>query len=439
MGYDGTAIAVRQTAGSAADDAYLDVRIVSSAADFDALRPSWSRLHADSDTSVFQSWEWQKTWWKHLGQPAAAHRLHIVVLTQRGDVVAIAPFVVETIAIAPLVKLRRLTFLGAGISDYLDLLVRKGLESTCCERIAALLAEDAGAFDVLSLPDLPDGSRTRGPLVEALRRHGFEGNVFVAEQCCRSLLKTTWNETLDSFHGHHRRQLRWRRRGLEKRFAVELDVCASEERLPDDLEEFMQMHQQRWVRVGRKGVYADQAAAAFQREIAGIFCRRGWLFLAFLKIDGLRVASFCGFRHRGELAVYLTGMRDPGEAGKFSPGIVLHAMCMEAMTGQGVRTYDFLRGVEPYKYKCGAVDVPNWAISMFRGTARFGRLKNVIALLQASLSRRIEQEMLAFRHQRMVHRLLSAAMGRYLRSRLSATVRDGLKKLRAPEKPITLE
>jgi len=437
MGSDSMARTAWQTAGIAAAAPSLQMRVVSSGADFDALQPSWSRLHAESGASVFQSFEWQRTWWKHLGEAAPALRLHVVVLAQDAEVVAIAPFVVETIAIAPFAKLRRLGFLGTGMSDYLDVLVQKGLEVPCCARLAAHLADDAVGFDVLSLTDLPDRSPTRGPLFEALRRRGFDGKAFVAEQCPRAFLKPTWKETLDSFQGTHRRQLGWRRRGLEKRFAVELDICGSEDRLSTDLEEFMQMHQQRWARVGKKGVYADESVAAFQREIAGIFFRRGWLFLAFLRIDGSRIASFCGFRHRDELAVYLTGMRDPGEARKFSPGIVLHAMCMEATIEQGVRTYDFLRGVEAYKYECGAVDVPNWAFSMFRGKARSANVKNVIALLQASLSRRIGQEMVALRHQWSVHGLFSAGMTRYLRSRLSVTVRDGLKKLRAPEKPLT--
>jgi len=51
-------------------------------------------------------------------------------------------------------------------------------------------------------------------------------------------------------------------------------------------------------------------------------------------------------------------MRDLGAAAKFAPGIVLHSLCMEEVIPRGVRVYDFLRGIEPYKYECGAVDVP---------------------------------------------------------------------------------
>jgi CelD/BcsL family acetyltransferase involved in cellulose biosynthesis len=414
----------------------LDLRVASSAADFDGLQAAWSGLHDRSGASVFQSYEWQRTWWKHLGENDPARQLHIVVLAEGGEVVAIAPFVVEAISIAPLTRLRRLAFLGTGLTDALDVLVRDGFEAGSCERLAEHLADAAG-FDALWLTDVPDESRTRAPLFEALRRHGFEGKAFVAEQSPRTILKSTWKETLQSFEGPTRRKLGWRRRHLEAEFAVELEVDGPEERLAADVDEYMHMHQERWTSLGRKGIYADEAVAAFQREIAMSFFRRGWLFLPFLRVGGARLVTFCAYRYRDRLCVYLTGMRDPGPAGKFAPGIVLHSLCMEHLIPRGVRVYDFLRGIEPYKYECGAVDVPVWALMMFRRRALVSRAKNAIALLEASLARRAEQEWLAVQRLRSRHGLFSSEVARYLRGRMSATLRDGLRKLRSPEKSLT--
>jgi hypothetical protein len=74
---------------------------------------------------------------------------------------------------------------------------------------------------------------------------------------------------------------------------------------------------------------------------------------------------------------------------------------------------------------------------MFARGARWAKAKNVVALLEESLSRRMQQEKLAFRHRRVAHGLFSAAMARYLWGRASITLRDGLKKLRSPEKSLT--
>src|SRR5262249_42306813 len=161
--------------------------------------------------------------------------------------------------------------------------------------------------------------------------------------------------------------------------------------------------------------------------------------LAFLKVDGKRVASLCGFAHRGEFAHYLSGMSEPAsQVAKYSPGIVLIFFCMEAMNRQGIRLYDFLRGTEPYKHEIGATNVPNWSIVMAHRGARMAHVKNVVRLLEESLARRADQERVAFNHYRVRHGALSRNMARYLWTRVKAFLRDGLKKVRAPAKPLTV-
>jgi CelD/BcsL family acetyltransferase involved in cellulose biosynthesis len=415
----------------------LELRVVETAAGFDALQEAWSSLHEASGAGVFQSYEWQRAWWRHLGEQDRRRSLHLVTLSRAGRLVGVAPFQVERIpALGPL-RLRRLSFLGTVLTDYLDLLVLPGFEADCHEALAAHLAALRGSIDVLSLGDLPDGSATREGLLAALRRHGLQGEAFVSERCPRTALQETWKATLDSFGGQHRRQLAKRCRQLQERFTVELEVCRRREDLDRDVEAFMAMHQHRWTSVGRRGVYADPPVAAFQREVARGFFDRGWLYLAFLRLDGARVAALCGFRHGGALAYYLNGVAEFGEARRFSPGLVQHCLCMEDLIGQGVRVYDFLRGTERYKYECGAVDVPNWTVQAFWGGARLPRLRNAVALLRESLGRRAEQERLAFAHERRTHGLLSRGLASYLWRRAAATLRDGLTKLRAPERSLT--
>jgi len=419
------------------DRTALDLRVVGSTAGLDLLREAWTALQERTNASVFQSWEWQRAWWAHFGETGARKRLHVVVVSEGGEIVAIAPFVIEEVPIAPFARLRRLAFLGSGMTDHLDLLARGDRAGASCARIAAHLSQQRRAFDVLSLSDIPDGSAVRPLLYEQLRAHGFAGSMFVVEQCPRTLLKASWAEMLESFDAGRRKQIAKRLRLAKERFQVELEVTTDPARLEQDVDEFIALHQRRWTSQGKKGVFAEEKTAAFQRQVARAFFARGWLFLAFLRMNGERVAAMCCFRQGSEVAYYLGGIADAGEALKYSPGMVLHYLCMEALIGQGARVYDFLRGPEKYKYELGAVDVPNWAMLMFREGARAARAKSRVALLEESLGRRLEQERLAFGHQRKVHGLLSAAMARYLWGRASATWRDGIKKLRAPEKSLT--
>jgi CelD/BcsL family acetyltransferase involved in cellulose biosynthesis len=416
----------------------LQLRVVSSAEELDGLRASWSALLEESGATVFQSFEWLRAWWKHFGQPDRHRKLHVLVLESQGQAQAIAPWFVETVSIGPGVRVRRLHFLGHGMTDYLDLVVRKGLESDACERFAAHAALHDG-FDLVALQDIPDSSPCRTPLYDALNRHGFAGQSFVNEQCPRLTLEKSWKDTCFKLDvgrkSSHRIANRIKK--IRESFEVELEVCRDAARLDADIDEFMTQHQALWTARGKAGVYADPAAAAFQREIARGFFGRGWLYLAFLKVDGKRLCSFCGIKYRDVLANYLGGSVAEGEVSKHSPGLILQYLSIENAMDEGVRVFDFLRGTEKYKYDAKGVDAPNWTLLLYRGGARTARLKNRVALLEESLVRRAGQERIAFEHARSEHGLWSEGMAQWLRARAVQTVQDGLKKLRQPEKSLT--
>jgi CelD/BcsL family acetyltransferase involved in cellulose biosynthesis/glycosyltransferase involved in cell wall biosynthesis len=414
----------------------LSLRVVSSPADFDALEPAWTRLHEESGASVFQSYEWQRTWWDEVGCRAGHHELFIVVLELVERVVAIAPLFVERVPILPFVKLRRLTFLGTGMTDYLDVLLAKGSERPCLVRIAEYLAERRQVYDMLALCDIPDSAPTHLLLFEALRDNGFEANRFANEQCPRLALKSTWKDTLASMAGEHRRQLSKRLRQMREHFAVELQICGREKDLDEDIDDFIRMHQGRWNSVGKKGVFAERHVADFQRKVARRFFRRGWLFLAFLCVDGRRIAALCGFEHNRVLSYYLNGMDECGNARKYSPGLVLHCLCMEEVIRRGAIVYDFMRGTERYKYEFGAKDVANWTLVAFPSGASLAKFKSSAALLNESLARRTSHEKLALQHHLETHGFFSRETVRYLAEHAETTLRDGLVKVRAPEKSL---
>ena len=415
----------------------IAARVVTSTEGLDALGPAWSALHEASRAGVFQSWEWQRTWWRHFGEADPKRRLLVVVLEAGEEVCAIAPFFVEEVPVVPGFGLRRLSFIGSGLTDYLDVLVAKGEEQPSCEEIALCLDRQRKQYEVIWLRDLADGSRMRVPLLAALQRHGFEGHAFPSEQCPRLALQPSWKETLASFAGKYRRKATGRIRKLNETHKVEFEISDKEADIVSDVDDFMAMHQHRFVQAGKKGVYAEAVVSDFQREIARSFFRRGWLRLAFLKVDGKRMASICGFAHRGEFAHYLSGMRESSEVARYSPGITLIFLCMEAMNLQGIRFYDFLRGTEPYKHEMGAVDVPNWSILMNHRGARLARIKNAVCFLGESLARRAGQERIAFNHHRARHGALSVDTARYVWTRVGVILRDGIKKLRAPAKSLT--
>ena len=60
---------------------------------FDSLRGEWNALlERSSANGVFLTWEWLRTWWKHL---AERRKLSILVLRNEGQLVGLAPLAIR--------------------------------------------------------------------------------------------------------------------------------------------------------------------------------------------------------------------------------------------------------------------------------------------------------------------------------------------------------
>ncbi|MER3524621.1 MAG: hypothetical protein C4326_11315 [Ignavibacteria bacterium] len=410
------------------------VRVVREPSAFDALEAEWHRLLELSDVSVFQSFEWQRTWWRHFGERNPSASLHILLVNDGEDLIGIAPFFIERVRTLGVLSYKRLAFIGTGPSDYVDALFARGKEVACADCVADYLAEHRDLFDVIDLQDMTDRLPNHQLLYEALSRRGLRGTHFINEYCPRTLLKETWEETLASFKIDNRREIRRRQRNLHKNFAVEYEVVTREEDAQRGIEEFIQMHQMKWRNDGHSGVFADSSIARFHRDVVQRFARRGWLFLAFMNANGERAATLYCFVFRDDLAVYLTGNANRSDVFKYSPGRVLTAFCMEEAVKLGKKVCDFMRGTEPYKYELDAKDVPNWTVLMYNPHSFKPELRHKIDLLIRSLRRRAGKEWLLLRAVVREKGILSAPTLRHIATRVRQNLVDGLMKAKAPER-----
>ena len=375
----------------------LRVEVIGDPVALDAIEHDWNELLRTSDATVFQSFEWQRTWWRHFGERRRGARLHVVTIRDGSTLVAVAPLWLETSRLLGLAPVRRLRWIGCGDSDYLHLLVARGREEECVERVAAVLARDAGLFDVAVLEDTSDRSRTDLLLGDALSRHGWTVSRVAAQPCPETALLRSWEETIAAFRIHHRREIRRRLRNIERAHRIELEVVSRPEEVDSAIRELMEMHQQRWERDGYWGAFSDPGVMPFHRDVAARLGARGWLFLAFLRVDGHRRAGNYGFSFGDAVLTFQTAVRHDPELTPLSPGRVLHALTMQWAIANGRTRYDFMRGAEPYKYDFDAVDVPNWTTVAYPRAARRAAAGHVLYRAQERLLRRSRREVRALR------------------------------------------
>ena len=315
---------------------------------FWALRPEWNDLVQRSyHNNLFLTWEWQTTWWKHIGEGS------LLLLGFRaeddGRLVGIAPlFHTQTDdghSVLHLIGCR-------DISDYLDLIMEAGHEETVYRALLDYLKDAAPDWDLLDFCNIPQNSRTYVKLREMAEARGYQTLVEVEDVCPIITLPASWDDylmTLDKKQRHEvRRKLRKADREADTRFVI----VGPEHDLRAEMQSFIELHQ---LSTPDKDEFMDPTMQAFFFEVAEALQALGWLQLAFIQMNGQKAASLLNFDYDGSILVYNSGY-DPSQFSQLSPGIVVTARCIEHAISLGRNEFDFLRGDEVYKYRFGAQD-----------------------------------------------------------------------------------
>lgn len=358
--------------------AAVRVRVITDERGFEELGPDWSRLHHAVGGTAFESFDWQRNWWRYFGGAANGCSLRIVVVESGGTMLAIAPLMIRSERVLGPAHLRTLQFLAPDISDYLGILCEPAHVDAVAGAIASSLPQLK--FDLLLLRDLRDRTGVCAALLDRLQGLHWTAVREAGERCPVTRLGDTWEVTLKQFTSSHRKRLSYLQRRLGKEFAVEFHRVQDAAELDGALKTLMDLHQQHWVGVAFSGAFHDEAHRRFHLDTARAFLSRGWLVLGFLRLNGQVAASMYAFKVGGSLQFYLSGRGATDEFVKYSPGVAIHLYCMQEMIAEGVREYDFLRGTEAYKYTLGAQDIETWRLLAFQPRARVARWKYALAL-----------------------------------------------------------
>ncbi len=158
-----------------------------------------------------------------------------------------------------------------------------------------------------------------------------------------------WLEAID---GKERHELRRKGRKLARDLGGTEVVEASADDLPAALDRFWELAQ---TSEGDKGeFFRDPGHRAFFEAQVAAFAGSGTLRIHELLAGGLPAASMVSLVDDREWGLYNSAL-DPALAA-FAPGTVLAAELCTLAAREGLRTFDFLRGDEDYKYRFGAVD-----------------------------------------------------------------------------------
>lgn len=326
----------------------MNLKIFTDKRGFAALQAEWNPLLARSRFDVlFLTWEWQTTWWRCLGEG----ELYLLAWYDADRLVAIAPLYRHQDDSG----LQRFDLVGCvEVSDYLDLIVEAGREEAVYNALLDWLDSAAcPAWDVTGLCNLAEASLTHRLLPELAASRGLEAVTSLEDVCPLILLPGSFEAYLqENLSKKQRHEVRRKLRRIEEEAAVRWYAIDSASDLGQETAAFIHLHR---LSKQEKHSFMTPEMEAFFREITQVMYQAGWLYLAFIEVNGAKAAAVLGFIHDGRLLVYNSGY-DPASYSELSPGIVLTARIIEDAIQRGLHVFDFLQGNEVYKYRFGAQD-----------------------------------------------------------------------------------
>ncbi len=348
---------------------HIKTKLVSHVTDFDALEQEWSALAWASDTSIFQTFEWNRIWWTHFG---AQKKLHIVTVYSGRNLVGIAPFFEDDIAFMGRKVYTCLRLLGSFVSqpsgepligsisysDYLDCIILPEYEDLFYESILQHLSRIRSEYNELILDEASADSsicKTLIPLM-AMSQYGLNFHVNRASSSPTIQLAATWEGFLDSMsvkdRYNARRYFNRSKQGSSAMFTIEKIKNTRE--LKSVLTDFYRMHQTQWNHRGFAGTFSEKRMCDFFAELSTCFHEKNWIeFNLASPIDAntTYVAVDAYLTYKNKVHLMHRGMDEDPLYRKRGPGNVMLFARIHQAIQEGADVFDMLRGSEEFKLR----------------------------------------------------------------------------------------
>ncbi len=317
----------------------MDVEAIESPGQLEKLRPEWDALWERSGSATpFQHSGWLLPWWHIFG----SGELFTFAVRAFGRLIAIAPLFLQ-----PWSGRRQVTFLGNGVSDYLNILCEPEAEAAACAAILGCIADQRHRWDLCDLQDL----RAQCSLLNL--QVLFPLQSATQAQCVCSVIPLP--DTVERFeetlpHGL-RRNLRRYGLQLQAEGPVEFQTARADQ-YQEHVDALIALHQARWKLKDGPGMFNGPSLESFHRNAACNLWQSGLVRFHSLRVNGGIAAVVYAWVHRQRAYSYLGGF-DPTLA-RYSPGALIMKYTIGQSIKEGVREFDFLRGSEPYKSEWGA-------------------------------------------------------------------------------------
>ncbi len=373
---------------------HITVRCVSSVEEFSQLKQAWNELATASDSTIYQTFEWSYLWWENFSIKQQ-YDLQILLFYSNKQLVGLAPFFVFKNYLFNRNFYKSLRFLGTGTafsisfglfndngpSDYLDIIVLPGYESNVAKLFWEYVSNQDNHYDQIELFNVRDDSKFMNYFVPVINKSEFKCRRFKAD-CCPYIKKPkSIDDFLQSLPASVRRRMLQTYKATKEGKLYKINQHESNEDCKKAYDELVQLHQERWNRIGYLGFFYDKKYSEFFANIFRVFLSNGWIWFKSAYSDNKCVASRLAFKYNGRYYDYLSGFDDLAPAAKRRPGLALLLDMLKDAIEDNSHCLDLLRGDEQYKFDLTTSSNCNWNFIISISHKR----SKIITTLQAML------------------------------------------------------
>jgi CelD/BcsL family acetyltransferase involved in cellulose biosynthesis len=326
----------------------LTVRCRSSWPEDPAILQTWNDLSIRLAVGTpFHSPAWQIAGWtagRILG------RIRFITVDRGGELLCVLPLCLNPKG--------GLHSPGASICDYLDPLMVPEEEPACWRAILAFVAArwDRKLIE-FTLHNNRESAACRSILPSLAEAAGFSLEETLVEYAPAIRLPSSWEAFLASLDAHERKEIRRKLNKAETKGDARLVRCEDVLLLDKAL---LTME----AGGGEKGASVSGYVRPLLEAIAPSLMREGRLELWTLWVLGQPACYLIQITSAEGPMLYNLGYEPAMK--EWSPGVVAVGMSIRNAIARGAKTFDLLRGREPYKHKLGAVDRPIFKLTLRR-------------------------------------------------------------------------
>ena len=359
------------------DNLGYNVKCYSELEEIYSITDEWRNLVFNSYANwIYSLPEWCLSWYKALGR---AGSLRIIIVKDKDEtLVGLAPLWKGPGSLSEL-KVKKGEFISGDQADYHDLIIQEGKEESIVPVLLDGITQFIGKVNILEFKHIPHDSPNLALIrryLEAKKTRTFEKQD-ISPYC---LFAPTYNEMENSWHSSHIGDIRRQKKRLNKLGKLELKIYADEKEILNDIEDFFNMHTDKWKSDGYPAMFLNLDNQIFYKEIVRSIGVKGGVHFSKLMIDDIPISYHFGFVHNNRFYWYKPAFKK--EYKNYSPGKIHISMLMEVLAQQNLRIFDFLIGDEAYKYQwdvkelfCKTIVVQKYGLKGFIGYEwlRWGR------------------------------------------------------------------